>query len=258
MIAPAIPLPSLDGAQSLPGRPLSPLSPLQLMQLADACFPSGGFAFSNGLESLAKLGYIKRMEDFREYLDCHLDQLTAAELPYLNSAYAAAGFPFASVEPDALEGGDFQNLVREWDAWLFMPSQRRGSLSQGQAWSRAMEETYDMPAIRAIRPWFARRNLPLHYLMVFAATLRAGGLPLRDGQSLLIHMALRDQLGAAVRLGLLGSLQAQKMHHAFIAGAEKHRESREAWTYTRAVRMAQMIEMGQASHPHLYSKLFQN
>jgi urease accessory protein len=247
------------------------------MQLADACFPSGGFAFSNGLESLAKLGYIKRMEDFREYLDCHLDQLTAAELPFLNSAYAAGGFPFASVGADAEEElppdviahtgdltaqvdveGDFQNLVREWDAWLFMPSQRRGSLSQGQAWSRAMEETYDTPAIRAIRPWFARRNLPLHYLMVFAATLRAGGLPLPDGQSLLIHMALRDQLGAAVRLGLLGSLQAQKMHHALIAGAEKRRESRAAWTYTRAVRMAPMIEMGQASHPHLYSKLFQN
>jgi urease accessory protein len=246
------------------------LLPLQLLQLADACFPSGGFAFSNGLESLAKLGYVKRMEDFREYLDCHLDQLTAAELPYLNSAYAAVDFSFAwdeaerpsSGSPERLEpaeqGKDFQDLIREWDAWLFMPSQRRGSLSQGQAWSRAMEETYDLPAIRAIRPWFTRRNLPLHYLMVFAATLRAGGVPLREGQSLLIHMALRDQLGAAVRLGLLGSLQAQKMHHVFIASGEKYRALREAWAYTRAMRSAPMIEMGQASHPNLYSKLFQN
>ena len=34
------------------------LESMELLQLADACFPSGGFAFSNGLESLAKLGYM--------------------------------------------------------------------------------------------------------------------------------------------------------------------------------------------------------
>ncbi len=243
---------------------------LQLLQLADACFPSGGFAFSNGLESLAKLGYVKRMEDFRQYLDCHLDQLTSADMPFFNSVYANSDFPFTvrarygaedeGDEEDGImgHGCGFPDLIREWDAWLFMPAQRRGSLAQGQAWSRAMEETYALPAISAIRPWFAERNLPLHFLMIFAATLRSGGLTLRDGQSLLLHMALRDQLGAAVRLGLLGSLQAQKIHREFISVGERYRGLREAWGYQRAVRGAPMIDLGQASHPYLYSKLFQN
>jgi urease accessory protein len=221
---------------------------LDLMQLADACFPSGGFAFSNGLESLAKLGHVKRMEEFRQYLDCHLEQLASAEMPFLNSAHAAA----LAAEPA------FEAVVREWDAWLFLPSQRKGSLAQGQAWSRAMEAAYDEPGIRSVRPWFLAERLPLHFLPVFAATLKAAGISLEDGQSLMLHMALRDQLGAAVRLGLLGSLQAQKLHREYIRVGEAYRLQRADWDFTMAVRAAPMIDLAQASHPHLYSKLFQS
>jgi urease accessory protein len=221
------------------------------MQLADACFPSGGFAFSNGLESLAKLGYVKRMEEFRQYLDCHLEQVTSAEMPFLNSAYEAAG-AWLSDEPA------FEAVAREWDAWLFMPSQRKSSLAQGQAWSRAMEAAYDEPGIRSVRPWFLAEKLPLHFLPVFAATLKAAGIPLAEGQSLMLHMALRDQLGAAVRLGLLGSMQAQKLHREFIRVGEAYRLRRADWDFTMAVRTAPMIDLAQASHPNLYSKLFQS
>lgn len=248
---------------------------LGLLQLADACFPSGGFAFSSGLESLAKLGYVKRMEDFHQYLDCHLDQLTSAEIPFLNSAYeAAAPEAFASEAMDERPGTarfpvtGFREVVREWDAWLFMPAQRRASLSQGQAWSRAMEEAFDLPAVRAVRSGFsragsARQGLPgqglaLHFLMVFAATLRAAGVSRPDAQSLLLHMSLRDQLGAAVRMGLLGSLQAQKLHRRFIEVAEEYRRARKDLDHTLAMRGAHMIDLGQASHPYLYSKLFQS
>jgi len=64
---------------------------LDLLQLGDSAFPSGGFAFSNGLESLAKLGHIRAMEDFEGYLECHLEQIAGAEIPFLNSAQAAWG-----------------------------------------------------------------------------------------------------------------------------------------------------------------------
>ena len=234
------------------------LETLELLQLADACFPSGGFAFSNGLESLAKLGYLKRMEDFREYLECHLDQVTSAEMPFFNSAYRAAGYEWDTAPGGSYPEPGFETVVREWDAWLFLPSQRRGSLAQGQAWSRAMEEAHGLPSVRAIRPWFAERKLPLHFLMALGASLRAAGMCLADGQSLLLHMALRDQLGAAVRLGLLGSLQAQKLHREYIRIGEDFRRMRRHWDYGLSVRSAPMIDLGQASHPHLYSKLFQS
>ena len=221
------------------------LETLHLLQLADTSFPSGSFAFSNGLESLAKLGYLKTMEAFRQYLACHLEQIASAELPFFNSAFA-------------VEGDEFTLVAREWDAWVFLPSPRRASLSQGQAWSRAMEAALPEPAVRDVRPWFAARGLPLHFLMAMAATLRAAGFTLDDAQHLLLHMALRDQLGAGVRLGLLGSLQAQKLHREHIAMGEGLRAARADWTHADAVRAAPMIDLGQASHPHLYSKLFQS
>jgi urease accessory protein len=223
---------------------------LDLLQLADASFPAGGFAFSNGLESLAKLGYVKTWEDFRAYLGCHLEQIAAAEMPFLTSAYAA----------EAL-GEGFAAVAREWDAWIFLPAPRRASLSQGQAWTRAMESAWDLPGIKAIRPWFAGRAIPLHFLMAFAAALRAAGFPLSEAQSLLLHMALRDQLGAAVRLGLIGSLQAQRLHREHITAGGNllaARARRIAAGHAAAERGAPMIELGQASHPHLYSKLFQS
>lgn len=220
---------------------------MRLLQIADASFPAGGFAFSSGLESVAKSGYMKTLEDFRQYLECHLEQIASAELPFLNSAFAAAP------QSDA-----FSEVVREWDAWVFLPSPRRASLSQGQGWARAMEAAQAAPAVAEVRPWFARASLPLHFLMAFAATLAAAGFAVGDAQRLLLHLALRDQLGAAVRLGLVGSLQAQNLHRDHIAFGESLRAARADWTHADAVRAAPMIELGQASHPHLYSRLFQS
>ena len=243
------------------------MSLLDLLQLADSSFPAGGFAFSNGLESLAKSGYVKTWEDFREYLGCHLEQMIAAEMPFLASAFAAVLPPDASAadpgssEPAASAPEEFAAVAREWDAWVFLPAPRRASLSQGQAWTRALEAAWGISEVTSIRPWFSARGLPLHFLMAFAAGLRAAGYGFGEAQSLLLHMALRDQLGAAVRLGLIGSLQAQRLHREHIAEGESllsARADRIAAGHAAAERTAPMIELAQASHPNLYSKLFQS
>ena len=124
-----------------------------------------------------------------------------------------------------------------------------------------MEAAYDIPEMISIRPWFDARGIPSHFLMAFAAGLRATGFTLSEARSLLLHMALRDQLGAAVRLGLVGSLQAQRLHREHISIGEAllaARSLRIRDGHARAERTAPMIELAQASHPHLYSKLFQS
>jgi urease accessory protein len=222
---------------------------LELLQLADSAFPSGSFAFSNGLESLAKLGFVRSMADFEQYLECHLEQIAGAEVPFLNSAHGAWS-------RDA--GAEMERVAMEWDAWLFMPTQRRSSLAQGQAWSRVMEEAYPSADLRSMRAWFLLRELPLHFLMVFGASLKAAEKTLEDARTLFLHMAIRDQLGAAVRLGLLGSLQAQRLHRKFIGVAETFLARSRDWDYSQSTRTSPMIEIAQASHPYLYSKLFQS
>lgn len=244
---------------------------LALLQLADSCFPAGGFAFSNGLEGLAKSGWLRGLEDFRQYLESYLDQVASAELPFLNSAFAlacaaapGADAPGATAPGAAIGtfGEDFAEVALEWDAFLSLPSPRRASLAQGQAWLRAMEGAYcEDPSLAgtlsALRLRFRELELPTHFLMALAATLRAAGLALEEAQALLLHLALRDQLGAAVRLGLVGSLQAQGLHRRFIPRAEALRRQYGARSHHRSRKTAPMIEMGQAGHPYLYSRLFQ-
>jgi urease accessory protein UreF len=65
-------------------------------------------------------------------------------------------------------------------------------------------------------------------------------------------------LGAAVRLGLLGSLQAQKLHRKYRRIGVEYLALHHGWDYQLAVRTAPMIDLAQASHAHLYSKLFQS
>ena len=154
-------------------------------------------------------------------------------------------------------------MAWEWDACLSLPAPRRASLAQGQAWLRAMEGAYGGdpllgPALLSLRPRFQELEVPAHFLMALSAGLRAAGFPLEEAQCLLLHMALRDQLGAAVRLGLVGSLQAQGMHRRFAARAEALRCRHASRSHHQARKTAPMIEMGQAGHPYLYSRLFQS
>jgi urease accessory protein len=247
---------------------------LGLLQLADSCFPAGSFAFSNGLEALAKGGWLRGLEDYRQYLESYLAQVASAELPFLNSAFAlapaprgSAATPFPADGPPAsapesrsaaLPSREFALVAWEWDAFLVLPAPRRASLSLGRAWLRAMEGATGDPAVAALATWFRAEDVPPHFLMAFAASLRAVGHSLEEAQGLLMHMALRDQLGAAVRLGLVGSLQAQGLHRGFLPAAESLRAMAAGLGHERSLKTAPMIEMGQAAHPYLYSRLFQS
>jgi urease accessory protein len=212
---------------------------------------------------MARLGQIKRLPDFHQYLECYLEQLTTSELPFMNSAYAATNWHPPDSKGEAPPAGfflspEFVAVVQDWNAWLFLPAQRRGSLAQGSAWLRAIEETYAMPELGCLRSALLDHTLPTHFLMVLSASLRLVGISLEASQNLLIHIALRDQLGAAVRLGLLGSLQAQKLHYQFIGIGDDYRRQHKDWTYNLAHRTTPMLEIAQTGHANLYSKLFQS
>ena len=72
---------------------------------------------------------------------------------------------------------------------------------------------------------------------------------------------IRPNCIPAVRLGLIGSLQAQRLHRRHSDEAEsllRARAGRIGAGHAAAERAAPMIDLGQASHPYLYSKLFQS
>ncbi len=229
-----------------------------LLQLADTAWPTGGFAFSQGLESHARLGLIADEKTFTEYLDSYLGQVASHELPFLNSA-----FQFCFLQNEA-QKKEFKNLAEEWNASLTAAPIKKASITQGKAWLRLVEAVYPTFSVQSFLSalTISRRltnfNIPPHFLLVYAWVMKSLACDLETAQTLFFHLALRDQMSAAIRLGLLGPLQAQTLQIKLQKCCRVYRERYGNLDYTQAQRTAPLIDIGQSYSPQLYSRLFQN
>jgi urease accessory protein len=83
-------------------------------------------------------------------------------------------------------------------------------------------------------------------------------VPGDDARRLHLFCLLRDQVSAAIRLGLVGPAEGHELQASLFGHCERlqrrsaERRHRDAW------RCAPLIDLAQASHSRLYSRLFQN
>ncbi|MDA1043595.1 MAG: hypothetical protein O3C57_00065 [Verrucomicrobia bacterium] len=219
-----------------------------LMHIADSALPVGGFAFSNGLESAAKFGIIRSRPALDAYLRDYSQQLMELELPFLAAIHREA-----QGQTPALA-----HLIVEWTATFSSEAMQRGSLRQGNGMLNWLERVHPELGMQALAAWFKAEPLRAHYLPVFAIGMARLGLPRKRTERLFLFMALRDQTSAAVRLGLLGPMDAQCLLHRLLAAAQESHALSTLRDYTHAVRSCPLIEWAQGSHDQLYSRLFQS
>ena len=199
----------------------------QMMQMADSALPVGGFAYSQGLEAAASLGLVAA-GSLAAYLRGVLEQAAGFELPYLNEFY----------------GHDhLQETVEDYDASFLSPWMYQASLSQGRSLSRL---------------WGWSGGGCSHYLAVLGRGLRGEGWSLEAVQRLYLHMILRDQISAAIRLNLVGPLQAAVLQKSLHAHAEEQRSRFSGAGRDQAARCGPLLDLMQGSHHRLYSRLFQS
>jgi len=172
----------------------------RLLHLADSALPTGSFAYSYGLESSFTFGLLATESEFRVYLYSFLQQAVSFELPFLTSAAA---------------GADPALLLLEYDAQLLVPALHRASLTQGKSWLKLLATFYPAANLEALGSDLARQALPAHFVPLFGLTLARVGFTTADLQTAYLHLALRDQLSAAIRLGLLGSMAGHRLQHDF-------------------------------------------
>lgn len=213
----------------------------RLLHLADSALPTGSFAYSYGLESSLTFGLVQTETEFRAYLYSFLQQAVSFELPFLTSAAT---------------GADLAALLLEYDAQLLVPALHRASITQGKNWLKLLATFYPEAQLEALGQQLAQQALPAHFGPLFGLTLGLVGFKVADIQTTYLHLALRDQLSAAIRLGFLGPMAGHRLQHEFY-GIFEELLAAEIPPYTEASRGTVLLDIAQALHEELYSRLFQ-
>ncbi|WP_460622156.1 urease accessory protein UreF [Hymenobacter tenuis] len=219
----------------------------RLLHLVDSAIPTGSFAYSYGLECSITFGLVTTPFALRNYLYSYLQQAGSAELPFIHSAYQLTE-----------KSPAFQVAAEEYDAQLLVPSLYKASAVQGRTWLKLLATFYPGAELATIANWFAAQAIPPHFTLVFTLALQRVGFALEEIKAMYLHMLLRDQLSAAIRLGFLGPLEGHQLQHDFYAVFEHILAGQAGKEYGQAARSAFLLDAAQVMQEDIYSKLFQN
>lgn len=199
---------------------MDPLPLLRLLQLGDSGFPTGGYAFSHGLEGLHALGVVTDEAGVRGFVRGQVEEgLAGIELPAAWHAHGAAS------------RGDLDGL-REIDGLLHalkpVPAARSASTRVGR---RLLESAGPLLGAETLASYLAAirdGRAYGHHAVAFAATMQAAGLDARETVLALAATAVNGFVAAAVRLGLIGQSAAQRivteLHPILARSAETARD----------------------------------
>jgi urease accessory protein len=214
-----------------------------IWQLADSAFPAGGFAHSYGLEAAWQQ-----------------DEVDAVSLPaFVRDAVVQAGrgsLPFAVAvhkNPDCLPAIDAR-----YDAFVRNPVANRASRVQGRAWLATVERSFPRPGVGALCERVRAEGGARHYAPVFGATLRALGVDLGTSERLFLFGVCRGIVSAAVRLGIVGTTGGQRLLSESACTLDDVLARTAGLTLDDAAQTSPLIDLWQASHDRLYSRLFQS
>ncbi len=214
-----------------------------LFHIIDSSFPTGGFAFSSGMEAMARLGFINDRKTFTEHLTTVLHQTYTCELPYILEAFE---------QHDSIEIID--TLSIEYNAITQVPAMHRGSVTAATGWVKAIQSVFNTQKLNTVLSALQQKSTLIHLPIALGITTAVLGLSKESLIELVRYITIRDQVSAAIRLGLLGPTDGARSIHRTLADTEHPTIPH----YTQAYRLTPMLDLAQGAHHTLYSKLFQN
>jgi len=213
-----------------------------LWQLVDSAFPTGGFAHSAGLEAAWQHGEVKNRSELVSFVEASLNQLGCAALPFVIAAHS---------EPNRLE--EFDELC---DAFTTNHVANRASRAQGKAFLSAVQRIF----LSAKDPQSS--CLPTtqfsHFPCIFGAALSLLDVPQETATRLFCFNHLRGVFAAAVRLNIVGPMEAQSLQHNFSATAKDILKASASLTLDEIAQTSPLLDLWQGAQDRLYSRLFQS
>ena len=211
-------------------------------QVCDSAFPAGAFAHSGGLEAAWQAGEVVGTEGLSAWVNAALRQAAAGAVPVVSAAWHA---------PDSLPA-----LDALYDSFLLNHVANRASRAQGQAFVKACDSTFDVVGVRQVAAALRGRRLAGHWPSVFGTVCRALDVPRRRAAEMVLFLTLRGAVSSAVRLGILGPLQAQRLQHASATALDTLVDRYLDVPPEAIAQTAPLADLFQAAHVRLYSRLF--
>jgi urease accessory protein len=211
-------------------------------QIVDSAFPTGAFAHSWGLEAAWQQGEVPDAAALERFLRFAVQQTGHGVVPLLNAAYQ---------QPDRAEALD--DIA---DAFLTNLVANRASRVQGRTLLSTLSRVWPSTEMAAL--WRRSHGWCAHVGPISGAALRAVGLPLQTAQQAMLFGTVRGVLSAAVRLGIAGSYEAQRMQGESADWMDRQLVACAGLDERDLAQTSPIIDLWQAGHDRLYSRLFQS
>ena len=216
-------------------------------QLADAAFPAGGFAHSGGVEAVARWGLVRDSARLEQLLQDQLTQTAHGMIPLLTAVHSA--------------GRDLSEILIGWPkAFLSNPMPMTGPAEPavGQGLLMAAQAAFDRPAIAELAEQVRGDKLAAHLAPIFGVVTNYLGVASETAVRLFLHITLRGLLSSSVRLGVVGPLEAQSIQFRLGPLLERLAERSLRIELGGVAQTAPLLDLLQATHDRLYSRLFQS
>jgi urease accessory protein len=210
-----------------------------LLQLVDGAFPSGGFAHSAGLEAAL---HLRGVGDLEPFVDEVLWQTARGALPFVRRA---SSVPADLADLDAL-----------FDATSTSHVANRASRAQGRAFAGAASRVFEREDVLHIGAY--ARSGPSHHAPIFGAVFGTLGVSPLQAQAAWLHGVLRGVLSAAVRLGIVGPLEAQQIQASRAAVLDRILDRCAELAPEDATQTSPLVELYGTLHDGLDGRLFQS
>jgi len=211
---------------------------LALLQLADSFFPSGSYTLSHGLESLVQsqaIATAEQLERFVQLLICN--KIGTTDLVALTHAHRA------SRQDDIA-------AIAQTDARLFaqtpIEKTRKTQRQSGRALLMVASTTWPHSQLATLEEMTAKQQFNCLHPIVFAVVAQVADLDEADTRLAFLHGFVTGVLGAGIRLGIIGHLQAQQIRRAVSVDMEAvclsagQRSLDETYSCTPLIDIAQM------------------